>query len=79
MLEQDIFKIVKKIPYPFIALGIALIFTAAAYLFVLLAKFLYEIPQKLDIPWIFVFLAAFLILIVRNRIKVMRADQNPAI
>jgi hypothetical protein len=78
-MEQEVSKKIRKIPYIIIAIGMAAAATGAAYFFVYIGKFLYEVPKDLELPWIFIFLGVFLVLLVRNRIKVMRADQKPVL
>jgi hypothetical protein len=44
---------------------------------VFFAKALYTLPNSFDLPWLLIFLAAFLVLLVRKRIKTMRQDTKP--
>lgn len=71
--------VLKYVPYPVTALAFALVITAAGYFFIYGAKLIRALPEKLDIPWLLIFAAAFLIILVRNRVKAMRQDQKPAL
>jgi len=77
--EKSLGKRLAKMPYPVIALGVAGIFTGAAYFFVYLAKFLSTIPRDFDLPWLFIFVLVFLLLLVRKRLRTVRMDGKPPI
>ena len=77
--EKGLRKKLAKVPYPALALGTALLITAAAYFFVYLAKFLYTIPRDFDLPWVFVFAVVFFLILVRKRIRSVKNDSNPAL
>jgi hypothetical protein len=76
-MEGEMKLILKRVPYPAFALLYALVVTGAGWFFIYGAKLVRALPEKLDIPWLLVFAAAFFILLVRNRIKAMKQDQKP--
>lgn len=77
--EDEISKIFKKLPDVLQSFLLALIVTVAAYLFIYFAKALYTLPGTFDLPWLLVFILIFLFLLVRKRIRIMRADTKPAL
>ena len=78
-MEGEKKPVLKRIPYLAVALLYATGITAAGYFFVYGAVLMSALPKSIDVPWLLVFVAAFFILLVRNRIKVMRHDQNPGL
>jgi hypothetical protein len=78
-VEEDISKKLAKAPDILVALFWAGVFTGAAFFFVVFAKALYTIPQSFDLPWLLIFVAVFLFILMRKRIKIMRADTKPAL
>ena len=78
-MEGESKPILKRVPYIAVALLYAAGITAAGYFFVLGGVLLGALPKSIDIPWLLVFAAAFFILLVSNRIKTMRHDQNPVL
>ena len=78
-MEGESKPILKRVPYVAVALLYAAGITAAGYFFVLGAVLIGALPGSLDIPWLLVFAAAFFILLIRNRVKTVRHDQNPVL
>jgi hypothetical protein len=77
--EDELSKWFMKLPDLLQSLLLSIIVTVAAYLFVYFAKALYTIPVSFDLPWLLVFVLVFLALLVRKRIRIMRADAKPAL
>ena len=76
-MEGERKPILKRVPYPAVALLYAAAITAGGYFFVYGAVLMRALPENLDIPWILIFAAAFFVLLVRNRIRIIRHDQKP--
>ena len=78
-IEEEIGKRLKKMPDIVLCLLYALLFTGIIFLFMFFAKALYALPRSFDLPWLLIFFAAFLVLLMRKRIKIMRQDTKPAL
>jgi len=78
-IEEEISKILKKLPGPVLALVYAIVITGAAYLFIYFAKALYTLPKDFDLPWLLVFVGIFLAVLVWKRVKAMRSELKPKI
>jgi len=79
VIEEEIGKRLKKMPDIVLCLLYAFMFTGVIFVLVFFAKALYTLPSSFDLPWLLIFFAAFLVLLVRNRIKTMRQDTKPAL
>ena len=78
-VEENISKLMKKLPVPLQALFYAAVLTAAAYIFLYFAKTLRTLPQSIDLPWLLVFIGVFLGILVWKRAKAMRSQLKPKI
>jgi len=79
VIEEELEKRLKKMPDIVLCLVYAFLFTGVIFVFVFFAKALYTLPSSFDLPWLLIFLAAFLVLLVRKRIKTMRQDTKPSL
>jgi len=76
-IEEEIEKRLKKMPDIVVCIVYAFLFTGVIFVFVFFAKALYTLPSSFDLPWLLIFTAVFLALLVRKRIRIMRQDTKP--